>query len=366
MKILFFIESLHAGGKERRLVELLKGLSKHEDISMELALTRRDIHYTDIFNLNVKIHYIERKYLKKDPSLFFKFYRIARQFKPDIIHAWSSMLAVYAIPTAKLLNEKFINSSITYALPVKRFSKLWLISKITFPLSDIILANSKAGLRAHNLKQNQKHRVIYNGYDFKRNNVKATDLKKELEISNETLLVGMIASFSDAKDYKTYIEVAERVIKKKNNVHFLCVGNGVNRKKIEALIHERKIENIHFLGIRSDIENICRNLDIGVLLNNTKGHAEGLSNVIMEMMASGLPVVATDAGGTPELIENGIDGFLVEPFAIDQIVDQIITLINNEDTRKRVGIKAAAKIKERFSIEKMISNYISLYNETNL
>ncbi|MCK5506316.1 MAG: glycosyltransferase, partial [Thermodesulfovibrionia bacterium] len=157
MKILFFIESLRSGGKERRLVELLKGLSKYENISMDLVLTRREIHYTDIFNLNIKIHYIERKYLKKDPSLFFKFYRIARKFKPDIIHVWSSMSAVYAIPTAKLLNEKFINSSITYALPVKRFSKLWLISKITFPLSDIIVANSKAGLRVHHLKPTQKY-----------------------------------------------------------------------------------------------------------------------------------------------------------------------------------------------------------------
>ena len=366
MKILFFIESLRSGGKERRLVELLKGLSKYENISMDLVLTRREIHYTDIFNLNIKIHYIERKYLKKDPSLFFKFYRIARKFKPDIIHVWSSMSAVYAIPTAKLLNEKFINSSITYALPVKRFSKLWLISKITFPLSDIIVANSQAGLRVHNLKQTHKHRVIYNGYDFERNNVKNTDLKNELEISGNSLLVGMIGRFAPAKDYKTYIEVAERVVKKKSDIHFLCIGDGVNRKNIETLVHERQIENVHFLGIRSDIENICKNLDIGVLLNNTNGHAEGLSNAIMEMMASGLPVIATNAGGTPELIENGIDGFLVEPFAIDQIINQIIFLINNEDIGKRIGIKAAANIKELFGIKKMINNYIGLYNETNL
>lgn len=276
------------------------------------------------------------------------------------------MVAVYAIPTAKLLNIKFINGSITYALPVKKFSKIWLTSKITFPLSDIIVANSKAGLRAHNLIQTHKHRVIYNGYDFKRNNAKATDLQKELGVSSDSLLVGMIGSFSDAKDYISYITVADIINKKINKVQFLCIGDGINRKKIEALVYERQIENVYFLGIRSDIENICNNLDIGVLLNDTNGHAEGFSNVIMEMMASGLPVVATNAGGTPELIENGIDGFLVEPFAIDQIVNQIITLINNEDARKRIGIKAAAKIKERFGIEKMINNYLRLYNENNI
>lgn len=124
MRILFIIESLHPGGKERRLVELLKGLSEFEDISMELALTRSDIHYTNIFNLNVKIHYIERKYLKKDPRLFFEFYKIACKFKPNIIHLGGNMAAVYAILIAKPLNAKFIYGSITYALPVKKFKQL--------------------------------------------------------------------------------------------------------------------------------------------------------------------------------------------------------------------------------------------------
>ncbi|MBC2704230.1 glycosyltransferase [Desulfobacula sp.] len=366
MKILFFIESLRSGGKERRLVELLKGLSKHEDISMELVLTKRDIHYTDIFNLDVKIHYVERKYLKKDPSCFFKFYSIARDFKPDIIHVWGNIVAIYALPATKLLNVKFINGSITYALPVKRFSKLWFTSKIAFPFSDILVANSKAGLLVHCFKQSKKHRVIYNGYDFKRNNVNQSDLRKELGIPKRTLLVGMIGSFSDAKDYKTYIDVAEKIVKKNKNVYFLCIGDGVNKIGIEDLVHKRKIKNIHFLGVRSDIENICKNLDIGVLLNNTDGHAEGLSNAIMEMMASGLPVVATDAGGTPELIQHGVDGFMVEPFAAGQIINQIEALINNEKSRKRIGIKAAEKIKERFGIKKMIDSYYCLYNEVVL
>jgi len=363
MKILFFIESLHSGGKERRIVELLKGLSKYKSISMELVLTKRGIHYTDIFDLNVKIHYVERKYFKKDPSCFLKFYRIARAFKPNIIHVWGNMVAIYALPAAKLLNIKFINGAITYALLIKKFSKLWFISKITFPLSDILVANSKAGLRAHNFQQSEKHRVISNGYDFNRNNVKPSDLSNELGIPKRTLLVGMIGSFSDAKDYKTYIDVAEKIVIRNKNVYFLCVGGGVNKKGIEDLVHKRKIKNIHFLGVRTDIENICKNLDIGVLFNNTDGHAEGVSNAIMEMMASGLPVVATDAGGTPELIQHEVDGFLVEPFETDQIVNQIKALINNENKRKRIGIKAVEKINDKFSIEKMIDSYYCLYQE---
>jgi len=110
MRILFYIESLRSGGKERRLLELIKGLSKNKNIDMALVLTREDIHYTDVFDTGIKIYYTIRKGLKKDPRLFFKFYKIAKKVKPDIIHVWGNMVAVYAIPTKVLLRIKMVNN----------------------------------------------------------------------------------------------------------------------------------------------------------------------------------------------------------------------------------------------------------------
>ncbi len=366
LKILFYIESLRCGGKERRLVELIKGLRKYPDIEMELVLTKDEIHYTDIIDTNIKIHYTIRKRLTKDPRVFFQFYKITKNFMPDIIHVWGGMVAVYAIPSAKYFKIKLINGSITYAAHVKVLSKIWIYSKLTFPLSNIIVSNSIAGLRTHKLAQSKKNRIIYNGYDFNRNNVKSTNLKKELILSDNSLLVGMIGSFSDAKDYTTYIKMAEIISAKINNIVFLCIGDGENRRKIEAIVYERKINNIYFLGTRSDIESICKELDIGVLLTNTNGHAEGISNVIMEMMASGLLVIATNAGGTPELIKNQIDGILVEPYDINQIVNEISNLINNKYKINKMGCEAKRKIKHQFCVEKMINNYYELYKENIL
>ena len=76
MKILFFIETLGGGGKERRLVELIKGLSLNPDVKMEIVLTREGILYKDILSINIKIHYAIRKGLKKDPRIFFKFFKL--------------------------------------------------------------------------------------------------------------------------------------------------------------------------------------------------------------------------------------------------------------------------------------------------
>lgn len=199
MKILFFIESLRSGGKERRLVELIKGLQNYHYIERELVLTRKDIHYKDIFDTGIKIHYIVRKYIKKDPRLFFKFFKIANKYKPDIIHVWGNMVAIYAIPAKILLKKPMINNQITDA-PDKVNGGL-LSHQVSFPFSNILVANSKAGLKSYNAPLN-KSRVIYNGFDFARienlEDKKITRAKFEIKTNN---VVDMVASFSNLKDY---------------------------------------------------------------------------------------------------------------------------------------------------------------------
>lgn len=354
MKILFFIESLHPGGKERRLVELLKGLSKFEDISMELALTRRDIHYTDIFNLNIKIHYIERKYLKKDPSLFFKFYRIARQFNPDIIHVWGNLAAVYAIPTKILLKIPLINSQITDA-PLHVKGGL-LSYKITFPFSDIIIANSKAGLKSYNTPEG-KSRVIYNGFDFNRiGDLRIPEkVREEFNISTKHV-VGMVASFSPLKDYGTYIKAAQQVLNKNSDIIFLCVGAGDDstyRKLVKPEFNNR----IKFLGPQQNVESIINICNIGVLATYT----EGIANSIMEFMALGKPVVATDGGGTGELINDDETGFLVKPKSPEELASKIEYLLDNDEIASNMGEEGKERIRKEFSMEEMINSFVGLY-----
>ena len=165
MRILYFIDGLGPGGKERRLVELIRELSKDSKFQLELAVTKKEIHYKDVYASNIKIHYIERKGLKKDPRVFYAFYKIAQKFKPDIIHVWSNLVAVYAIPTKIILNIPMVNNQITNST-IQRGSSL-LNHRLTFPFSDRIIANTHAGLEAYNAP-NKQSLVIYNGFDFKR------------------------------------------------------------------------------------------------------------------------------------------------------------------------------------------------------
>ena len=350
-----------AGGKERRLVELIKSLKDYPDIHCELATMSKDIHYQYVFKQDIRIHYLLRKW-KKDPGIFLKLYKLCKEFKPDIIHSWGSMPSVYAVPVAKLLRIKFIDGSITYAAPIKVFSKLWLSSKLTFPFSDTIIANSKAGLKTHNLKESAKNLYIYNGFDFSRLK-DLTDrklIRKKFNIKTK-YIVGMVANFIPAKDYETYLKAAEKILGKRKDIAFLCIGEGHSLKESKEFINEKFSENIKFLGKQKEIESIVNIFDIGILTCNTSGHAEGISNSIMEYMALGKPVIATDSGGNKEVVIDNKTGFIVQPFNVEEVVCRINELLNNKEERGSMGKTGRKRIEEKFNLDKMLYNFVELY-----
>lgn len=362
MKILFFIESLRSGGKERRLVELIKGIKSHyPDIEMELVLTREDIHYTEIFATGIKIHYTVRKGLKKDPRLFFKFFKIAQKYKPDIIHVWGNMLAVYAIPAKVLLGIPMINSQITDA-PLKVRRGL-LSHELTFLFSDKIIANTYAGLKTYNAPS-QKSLVIYNGFDFGRiHNLQPKESVRERFQIKTKFVVGMVASFSKLKDYKTYVKAANLILKNRQDVTFLCIGSGddLDYRKMIDLANEDKIL---FPGPQRGVESIMNICDVGVLTSNITIHGEGISNSLMEFAALAKPILATNNGGTPEIIEDGQNGYFLIPFNSVDLANKISILLENDNLREDMGLKAKDVVQNKFGINQMITRFYEEYKKT--
>jgi glycosyltransferase involved in cell wall biosynthesis len=360
MRILFFIDSLNAGGKERRCVELLKGLNNLPCIDFQIVVMNENIHYREVFALNTKIHFLIRK-TKKDLIVFRKFYKTCREYKPDIVHCWNDMTAVIAIPTCKLLHIKLINGMVADA-PVKTNlfkSKSIFYSKITFPFSDIIVSNSRAGLNAYNAPY-KKSEVIYNGYNFERNlGIRSKEvIKNEYQIDTE-YIVGMIASFSKFKDYKTYYEAASLILRRRKDVTFLSIGNDTDSSESVEMAGTLCLDN-HFrlLGKKSDIESIISIIDIGVLATFT----EGISNAILECMAQEKPVIATFCDGTSEIIDDSKTGFLVATSDATGMADKIEVLLKDSSLRKQMGESAKRKIQDCFTIEEMVNNYITLYS----
>lgn len=361
MKVLHFTGGLSSGGRERQIVECLKGISKHKDVICELAIMDHNIHYNAVNDLNIKIHYLIRK-IKKDPRILIKLYKICTQFKPDIIHAWDSMASVYAVPISKMLHIKLINGMIRDARPISNpFDKTWTRSKFTFPFSDVIVSNSYAGLKCYKAPS-PKSICIHNGFDFER--IKKLQEKQIVKAKfniNTEKVVGMVASFSKRKDYETYILAAQMVLEERENVTFLAIGGGEHLEKCKKIVSDQFVTKIKFLGRQNGLESIINIFDIGVLATDTKFHSEGISNAIIEYMALGKPVVATRDGGTTELVLDGKTGFLVTARDENEIYIKIKQLLEDESLAIRMGNEGKERINKKFSLEKMTSSFVCLY-----
>lgn len=358
MRVLFFTDNLNAGGKERRLTELMRALSatKH-DIEFELVLMSKDIHYKEVFDYGIKIHFLIRE-SRKDLRIFQKLYNLCKDYKPDIIHCWDSMTAIYCAPVCKLLGIKMINGMITNAPQgCLIFNKHWLRSKFAFPFSDIIVGNSQAGLKAYNAPV-KRSIVIHNGFDFDRTeNLLSKSLVKEQLNINTDNVVGMVATFSEYKDYKSYYRAAQLILGKRKDITFLAIGNETDSDASMSLVDKQYFEYFRFLGKRSGIESYINLMDICILST----FSEGLSNSVIEYMALGKPVIATSGGGTNELVIDQNTGFLINPSSPEELAEKIEILLDNPELRTKMGLAGKSRILNEFSIDQMVMKYINLY-----
>lgn len=359
LKVLHLIENLGGGGKERQLLELMKFDDKR--VVSEVVIFKDQISYSGVELLNFKLHILKRK-VKKDMSVIFKLKHIINEFKPDIIHAWGSMPSIYALPFFFFKSDAiFVNMMIRNAI-CKPFSQNWFRSKLTFPFSHIILGNSYAGVENYKAPLS-KSGVVYNGIHLNRfeNLPDKQVVKNELGIKTE-FVVGMVAVYHPRKDYQSFVDAAKQVLKKRNDTTFVIIGDGPG---LEAFIQKNKLHQepgIKFLGRRQDIEECMVAFDIGVLMTNPKIHREGISNSIVEYMASELPVIASFGGGTAEIVDHNFNGFLVRPFDVNGFCRKVEYFLENKDVMKHMGRMGRQKVIEGFTIDIMANEIYNIYD----
>ncbi len=353
------IDSLVKGGRERRLIELLKGFAKYPDIELALVLFSKRVEYPEVLNMGLPIYYLERQ-PKKDPRVFWRFFKICQKERPDIIHSWGTMPSIYAIPAAKWFGIKFINASIADAPDNLSWrDSRFLRSKFIFPFCDAVVGNSQAGLQVY---QAPKHKsfCFYNGFDFSR--ISALEDKEQVRQRYqipEGLVTGMVGAFFDRKDYDTFIQAAIQYLQEREDMTFLAVGDGPNLARYQAMVPERFRSRILFTGMVHRVESLVNIFDIGVLSTYT----EGISNAIMEYMVLEKPVIATDGGGTKELVLDGETGYLIPTSAPDQLYDRLKKLANSEELRTKFGVNGRLRIHTIFTLDRMEKDYYQLYQQ---
>lgn len=361
MKILFFIPSLRSGGKERRLIELLFFLKSNTNFDIVLVLMENNIHYEYVKKLNIKIVLIERKKIKNDPSVFYRFFLFCRKFRPTIIHSWAGMTTFYAIPTKLYLNIPLIDNQISTSDP-NLFNKGFfasIIFKINYFFSDKIVSNSIAGLKAYKIN-NKKAEVIYNGIRLDRfENLSDLNFLKDKYGITTPYVVVMVAAFMKNKNYSLFLEVVKKINNIRDDVSFIGVGGGPLLDKFKERILLDDVNNFILTGIQQNVELIIKQSDIGVLFTDS----EGISNAILEYMALEKPVISNDKnGGSNEIIEESVSGYITSDNC-DEIVLKMNSLLNNKYKREEMGRKGREIINSKFTIDIMGNNFLKLYNK---
>ncbi|MBE0663253.1 MAG: glycosyltransferase family 4 protein [Bacteroidales bacterium] len=209
-----------------------------------------------------------------------------------------------------------------------------------------------------------KATVIHSGIDLNKfKNLKDYgSLKKEFGLSDETVLIGNVAALAPHKDYKTFVRTAEILLKNNPDLRFVIVGDGPERKTIEAEIKTRQLgERILLTGFRNNIPELLKELDVLLLTSKT----EGLGTTLLDAFAGGLPVVATRAGGIPEIVEHKVTGLLAETGDAPSLAGMVEMLLADENLRQNLVKNAIERVID-FDYRNTALKILDVYNQIKL
>ncbi len=190
------------------------------------------------------------------------------------------------------------------------------------------------------------------------NKIIRNNLITELNLPKDAILIGNIAQFVDHKGHTYLADAAKIICDKFERVYFLLVGSGKLRKTIEEKIAKLKLSNrVLFLGFRPDVHNILSSLDLFLMTS----HLEGLCSSIIDAFLYEVPVVATAAGGIPDLVKDNKTGYLANNRDPDSIAQEIMKCINHQDETKHLVQNAKEYAINTFSTHIMAQKYNDLY-----
>lgn len=247
------------------------------------------------------------------------------------------------------------------ALIFKNPSPVIVHRRVDFPASNSFVSNAKynhpsiaryicvskaiMNILIPSLKYPEKALVIYSGINLSRfgNIVSRNTLRRDLGLPGDCILIGNVSALAPHKDYLTFIGTAEKLLKKNPHIHFVIIGEGSERTAIEKEIETRKLSGkISLTGFKSNVPELLKELDVLLLTSKT----EGLGTSILDAFASGLPVVATKAGGIPEIVEDRVNGLLAETGDSQALANLVELLLTENNLRKSLVNNARIRVRD--------------------
>ncbi len=378
-KILYIITKSNFGGAQKYVFDLSTNLSKNTFDSVVVSGGE------GILNEKLKkagIKTIKIKQLQRDVSIlndiivFFNLLEIIKKERPDVIHLNSSKiggLGALAGRIYNLINHKtkvlivFTAHGWAFNEPRSYLQKtiIKLVSWVTVLLSHKTITVSEFDYRQGILMPFTRNKilVVHNGISkttlIKKNLAREILLKNtNTETNNKTILIGTISELHKNKGLKYAIKALKNLPEKFTKVIFVIIGEGEKRKSLENLIKKERLgKKVLLLGYKDNASSLLKAFDIFIL----PSIKEGLPYVLLEAGMAKLPVISTDTGGIPEIIDDMKSGILVRSKSPTEITESITYMLSNKTKMKEFGQELYGKVKKEFSTEKMLKETMQIY-----
>lgn len=368
--IAHIILRLHIGGLENGLVNLINHMPRDRYRHAVICLSE----YTDfrdrIQDGNVPVFALN-KLDGKDPGMYARLWRLLRQLRPDIVHtrnlaAMDSVLSAVAAGVSCRIHSE--HGWDVYDLYGKNW-KYNLIRRACRPFIHRYIALSQdierwlgttVGVSPKKLSQ------VYNGVDTELFHPRDKLGEESLVPGNfgpNSIVIGTVGRLAKVKDQLTLVRAFTRLIEEtpvfRDRVRLALIGDGPMKQEVWSLLENAGLLDLTWMpGPRNNVHEVLRSFDIFVLPSMN----EGISNTILEAMATGLPVIATDVGGNPELVEHSRTGLLVPPSDSEAMAKAMKEYLDDSEMMRSHGRAARERVEASFSLETMVGQYMSIYD----
>ncbi|MHA1335558.1 MAG: glycosyltransferase [Promethearchaeota archaeon] len=362
-KIAYFIDSLDSGGAEDIVIELCKKV-KYYGIRPEI------FHFGNQYILKQSQKYkIQNKIVpgfkyyksfKSLPLFFILFKNFLIKNRIDLLHSHLFGAVTGAcIPTffAKIPHIGTFHDIYTFEQKKIRIFMVWYAKLLNTRLVTVSKNIKDYLIKVGKLPKNSIQ-TIPNGIEVsKYKKLLNVDYKKDIGINKDDIVLISIGRLISLKGFDILIEAFSQIYNK-SHLKLLIVGDGQHKNFLNNLINRKNLsESIKLLGFRNDIPQLLNLADCFILCSKS----EGLSVSILEAMASGLPIIATNVGGNSELVKDGINGYLIEPNNSHILANKIMDLINDYDKLKKFGRASLYFVKKNYSLDRMVERYVDNY-----
>jgi len=360
IRLLLVIPTLVRGGAEKQLSLLARGLPRAEFDVHVAVLTHTGPLEGELREAEIPVTVIGKRW-KLDPLCYWRLQRYIRGLAPDVVHTWLFAANAYGRQAAASVGVKHLVAGERCVDPWKGGWQLtidrWLAGK-----TDRIATNS-TGVKEFYVSRGlpaEKFVVIPNGMtiDGSGTATRREELLAELKLPAGARLIGAVGRLWPQKRVKDLIWAADLLKTTREDTHLLIVGDGPQRQRLERFRDQSLIaDRVHFLGERDDVPRLMPHFDVLWL----GSEYEGQSNAILEAMAAGVPVIATDIAGNRDLVVDGTTGYLVPVGDRFEFTRRTHWLLDDEALRQRMGEAGRQRVLTEFTVEKMVERHAGMY-----